>query len=339
MYRRGLNDNAKEELMRYGDSLRTLIEASIELNDKPYELARKKRCNDPRGRTGPLTRSPSYRGGGLKTFGRRNDVYGPMPMELNSTQRSRGWTLRESGKIRRIRCAIHVAGKAISQGLSLKKHDESRTTQCYTEKRFWGLRRSREGEHRPAQRTNTFMWRLERSYSRYLMETDLSRHQHQQSRSILQSDGKMSKDRLHHTLAQTMMKMRKGNKNCLAMKKCLKGYIHQLGILEAGDKSEESESFKSDVWKAYEPVSEDREAELTDFFEDQFGKDARFEKEYPMLKREDVTLEKDHAIRSWTACYDDDCLINTSEKEGSGWYPKKLRKQKQRNGEKIRNSW
>ena len=30
----------------------------------------------------------------------------------------------------------------------------------------------------------------------------------------------------------------------------------------------------------------------------------------------------DHASLSWTACYDDSCMIHNADKEGSGWYPK-----------------
>jgi hypothetical protein len=32
-----------------------------------------------------------------------------------------------------------------------------------------------------------------------------------------------------------------------------------------------------------------------------------------------------HGILSWTACYDDDCLIHKSSKDGAGWYPKRRR--------------
>jgi Zinc knuckle len=39
--------------------------------------------------------------------------------------------------------------------------------------------------------------------------------------------------------------------------------------------------------------------------------------------------ETSHAWISWTACYDDGCLIHQGEKDGSGWYPKKPRKAKQ----------
>src|SRR5712691_4601541 len=33
-----------------------------------------------------------------------------------------------------------------------------------------------------------------------------------------------------------------------------------------------------------------------------------------------------HAALSWTACYDDGCNTHLGEKQGAGWYPKKLRK-------------
>jgi hypothetical protein len=41
-------------------------------------------------------------------------------------------------------------------------------------------------------------------------------------------------------------------------------------------------------------------------------------------KRDDPQLQ--HAYLSWTACYDNDCLIHLSEKEGSGWFPTKRRR-------------
>lgn len=35
-----------------------------------------------------------------------------------------------------------------------------------------------------------------------------------------------------------------------------------------------------------------------------------------------VSTKSDHALMSWTACYDDSCLIHKSDKDGSGYYPK-----------------
>ena len=36
-----------------------------------------------------------------------------------------------------------------------------------------------------------------------------------------------------------------------------------------------------------------------------------------------------HASMSWTDCNDDGCLVHTSEKQGSGWYPQLTRRSKQ----------
>src|SRR5438477_46413 len=38
--------------------------------------------------------------------------------------------------------------------------------------------------------------------------------------------------------------------------------------------------------------------------------------------------DPDHSTLSWTGCYDDDCYWHRSDKEGSGWYPKKPRQHK-----------
>ena len=38
--------------------------------------------------------------------------------------------------------------------------------------------------------------------------------------------------------------------------------------------------------------------------------------------------EADHAATTWTQCYNDYCWIHQSDKDGSGWYPRKPRKQR-----------
>jgi hypothetical protein len=35
-----------------------------------------------------------------------------------------------------------------------------------------------------------------------------------------------------------------------------------------------------------------------------------------------------HALLSWTACYQDDCDVHRSEKEGSGWFPQRKKGKK-----------
>jgi len=47
--------------------------------------------------------------------------------------------------------------------------------------------------------------------------------------------------------------------------------------------------------------------------------------EIPVKKEQTLDV---HGNLSWTACYDDACLIHKSEKDGAGWYPSKPKKQK-----------
>src|SRR5439155_9587292 len=51
---------------------------------------------------------------------------------------------------------------------------------------------------------------------------------------------------------------------------------------------------------------------------------------YPRPDQSDSMLSKEehnkkHGIYSWTACYNNDCPIHYSDKQGSGWFPQKPR--------------
>ena len=99
MYWWGLKDNVKDELMRHGamiETLEELMKAAIEIDDKLYERAMKKRYDDPHSRAGTYTGThTSYRQGGTGFFRRKNNPYaGTVPMELDSTQRRKGKNLR-----------------------------------------------------------------------------------------------------------------------------------------------------------------------------------------------------------------------------------------------------
>jgi hypothetical protein len=98
MYRRGLKENVKDELMRAGmkiEDLDDLIRASIEIDDNLYERAMERRHDvAPRGKSGyvPYRSNNNFKG---KKFHRNNnyqDPYGLQPMELDVTEgrRSQG---------------------------------------------------------------------------------------------------------------------------------------------------------------------------------------------------------------------------------------------------------
>jgi hypothetical protein len=93
MYRRGLKENVKDELMRAGmkiENLDELIRATIEIDDNLYERAMERRHDvAPRGKSGYVpyrSNNNNFKG---KKFSRNNqyqDPYGPMPMELDVTE-------------------------------------------------------------------------------------------------------------------------------------------------------------------------------------------------------------------------------------------------------------
>ena len=90
MFRRNLKYNVKKEFMRYEettDILRILIEASIEFDDKLYELIMKQRYSDSDERADIFIESSSYRSEERRFSERRDDDYDTTSMKIDSTQR------------------------------------------------------------------------------------------------------------------------------------------------------------------------------------------------------------------------------------------------------------
>ncbi len=76
--------------------LKELMKAAIEIDDKLYERAMKKRYDDSCGRAGTyIGTHTSYHQGRTGFFRRKNNPYaGTVPIELNFTQRRKGKNLR-----------------------------------------------------------------------------------------------------------------------------------------------------------------------------------------------------------------------------------------------------
>jgi len=95
MFKRGLKENVKDELMRSGarfDTIQTLVEVAIDVDDKLYERAMEKRYDQPHGRAG-ISFGPTVgyhaKGDHFKKYS-NPDYRGPAPMELDFTQRRKG---------------------------------------------------------------------------------------------------------------------------------------------------------------------------------------------------------------------------------------------------------
>lgn len=106
MYRRGLKESVKDELMRYGGNLHALpklIEASIELDDKLYErMIEKRRSGGPPRRAGP------WQGRKQQSNRRVTNDYGD-PMELDFVQAKKSNRNKKEGQKSKGKC--YTCGK------------------------------------------------------------------------------------------------------------------------------------------------------------------------------------------------------------------------------------
>jgi len=92
MFKRDLKENVKDELMRSDarfDIIQTLVKIAIDVDDKLYERAMKKRYDQPHERAG-ISFGPTIDYHAKRDHFKKYsnlDYRGPAPMELNSTQR------------------------------------------------------------------------------------------------------------------------------------------------------------------------------------------------------------------------------------------------------------
>ena len=57
----------------------------------------------------------------------------------------------------------------------------------------------------------------------------------------------------------------------------------------------------------------------------------------PANGEESTSTETPHAAMSWTACFDDGCLVHLSDKQGANWFSRQATlRQPQRKGKKLR---
>ena len=89
IFRRGLKKSVKVELIRYSgkiEDIEDLIKASINIDNKLYELAIEERYDHvPRGSTGNYTSRAKNRSGYRRKFRIKSDPYRPELIELDFT--------------------------------------------------------------------------------------------------------------------------------------------------------------------------------------------------------------------------------------------------------------
>ena len=96
MFRRGLKEEVKDELMRWGgvvDTLEDLVRAAIQLDDALYERRmEKKHGGKPFGRTGYASKGPGFRSGRKGQWSAPVDQGDPMDLDATDKKWTRGRT-------------------------------------------------------------------------------------------------------------------------------------------------------------------------------------------------------------------------------------------------------
>ena len=335
MFRRGLKDNVKEELMRYGGdllNLKALIEASIDLDDKLYELSLEKRYDNPRGRAGTYTGPVGYGGESKFKSKARQDPYGHVPMELDATIKA-----RKGGK--------HPKGKQGSK-------DGKKCYSCGKPGHF--ARECRSGNVVPRRQFNAMLKEIPDDWEQDTWEessvdldtpdpsADDDEFFHikgkEELEKVLKGEGPTeapdSTDQVNQKIRQAINRphtpypesgkapVRTNSDEQFGWNSVLEQGFQELAAVVRSNTDTTEAACVNPQDTQYIPEALFRTAgmETIDTLERILGSNASTEITIPTLGREDATVHL-HGFLNWTICYDDYCAVHLEDKQGAGWFP------------------
>ena len=287
MYRRGLKENVKDELMRSGaehDTLERLITDAIEIDDKLYERAMERR-HMRGGRTYAL---PGRSGGAG-----RGD-----PMEIDNIQKGRS-KKRGGGKKKSKGLKCWTCGKEGHMSKDCRGKNKVRRQQ-------FNMMQHRNQSPPPddefrIKRLQLIMQCINDERDTLLQAEPWTEESSRQFDGLQTAGEHVRRCHDHFQWAQAVGPTAEPNQLVDNLEDL------DLGQPEPATRSVEGRPNTPEIQRKPQRTKPSKQA----------GK----------RKQEQPKKATNHASMSWTACYDDQCRVHLSEKQGSGWYPTKPRRQ------------
>jgi hypothetical protein len=294
MYRRGLKDEVKDELIRYPaylNDIQQLYAASIEIDDRLYERRMEKKY-DGKGRHDIETNNRPNIGkfrprGNFNKYDNRNrrqePYYGPQPMELDNTQRN----------------SHQGGGRGRPRG---KPTGGKKNFKCYACDKEGHIAKNCPSKNMVSRKEFNNIMRTSDSNKENIAPRDEEQEPEQELEEGEVLAPEEEYEHLDLLFRQLIHRINDGNLR-----------------IDLTEFTSRYQQLRSDICSR-----PDNERELV---AQMLHEICEYEEIPESEDESEIDALREHASLNWTACYDNRCQMHLSDKQGSGWFPTEPRRE------------